>query len=688
MRSVKDGLRIHAHTIKTGFTSTTFTYNQLIHLYSKRGLILDAYRLFDEMPERNVFTWNAIISTYVKAQNLTQAQALFDASPLKDSVTYNSLLAGYVNCDGYETNAIKLFLEMQSVGDKVQTDEFTLTTMLNLTAKLGVSSYGRQLHSFMVKNGSDLNGFAVSALIDMYSKCGCLRDAWTVFNGCGGGLVDLVSKNAMVAACCREGELEMAQKLFWREPELNDTVSWNTLISGYAQNGYEKQAIKMFKAMAEDGFRWNEHTFGSVLNACSGLKSLKLGKEVHAWVLKEGMSSNPFISSGIVDVYCKCGSMKYAESLYATIGIINPFSISSMIMGFSLQGSMIKARKLFNSLAEKNSVVWTAMFSGYVKSQQCEDVFELFREFKSKESTVPDALILISVLGACAIQATVDPGKQIHAYTLRMGVEMDEKMITAVVDMYSKCGNITYSQNIFQRVTFRDSVLYNVMMAGYAHHGYEYEAIQLFEEMRESGVRPDAVTLIAVLTACRHCGLVEVGEKCFSSMTEDYAISPDIDHYACMIDLYGRANQLDKAAAFMARIPIELDAVILGTFLNACKIKRNAELAREAEEKLLRIEGDNGSRYVQLANVYASDGKWDEKGRIMKKMRGKEVKKVAGCSWVPVGNKVYSFTSGDRSHLETEALYSILVCLTKELREITHVNVRNWAVYDVVSVLV
>ncbi|KAL6963887.1 hypothetical protein U1Q18_034894 [Sarracenia purpurea var. burkii] len=542
--------------------------------------------------------------------------------------------------------------------------------MLNLTAKLCVLSYGRQLQSFMVKTANDSSGFATSALIDMYSKCGCFQDACRVINGDVGVGIDLVSKNAIIAACCREGELEMARNLFWSHPKLNDTVSWNTLISGYAQNGYDDKAIELFGCMLKNGFRWNEHTCASVLSACSSLRNLKLGKEVHAWVLKDGMSSNPFVSSGIVDVYCKCGNMKYAEPVHAVIGSENSFSVTSMIVGYSAQGNMVEAKRLFDSFSEKNSVVWTAMFSGYVKSQQCEAVFELLSNFNAKESTVPDDLILISVLGACAIQAAMDPGKQIHAYILRTGIEMEEMLISAMVDMYSKCGNITYAQNNFERAIVRDSVLYNVMISAYAHHGYENEAIRLFEEMLERGFRPDEVTFLALLSACRHCGLVEMGEKYFYTMIEDYAITPEINHYACMIDLYGRASQLNKAVEFMRRIPVGLDGVLLGTFLNACQINRNVELAREAEDELLKIEGDNGARYAQLANVYAAEGKWVEMGRIRKKMKEKEVKKNAGGSWIYVENRVHIFTSDDRTHPQTEALYAILYCLTSELNAV------------------
>ncbi|XP_043709343.1 putative pentatricopeptide repeat-containing protein At3g18840 [Telopea speciosissima] len=666
MKSLKEGLIRHACIIKSGLFPPVFTSNQLIHLYSQNGLLVEARQLFDTLPERNVFTWNAIIYAYIKNQDLSEAQALFNFAPHKDSVTYNSMISGYASSNGLETaHARQLIYEMQQKG--IWIDEFTLTTMLNVTANLSVPSDGEQLHAYMIKTANDLNQFAVSSLIDMYSKCGCFEEACRVFHVCS--VSNLVSKNAMVAACCREGRMEMALDLFWRVPEINDIVSWNTLIAGYVRNNYGEEALKLLVHMGENGIRWSEHTFTSVLSACSSLKSLKHGKEIHAWILKNGLSSNPFISSGIVDVYSKCDNIHYAELAHAAFGEENAFSITSLIVGHSSQGNMLEARRLFDSLAEKNPVVWTALFSGYLRIRQCEPVFELLREFLEKEKHVPDALILVSVICVCAIQAALDPGKQIHAYILRMHIEIEEKLSSALIDMYAKCGQIKYAKQNFQRVPGRDQVVYNAMIAGYAHHGFENDAIQLFEEMLEKDIRPDRITFIALLSACRHAGLVEAGEKYFGSMTKCYSLSPEIDHYSCMIDLYGRANKLDKAMTFMREIPIKLDAVIWGTFLNACRINGNIALAREAEEELLRIEEDNGARYVQLANAYAAEGNWSEMGRIRRKMRGREAKKLAGCSWIYLGNKVNIFTSGDRSHQEAETIYTTLVNLSARLNE-------------------
>ncbi|KAK2381934.1 putative pentatricopeptide repeat-containing protein [Trifolium repens] len=644
MRSliVRDAVvyRDHVQAIKSGFTSSIFTCNQLIHLYSNHGLSQDAHKLFDEISHPNVFSWNALIRAYIKAHNLTQARAVFDSASNKDLVSYNSMLSAYVGADGYETEALNFFAIMQSARDTIGIDEFTLTTMLNFTAKLRVVCYGKQMHSYMVKTASDLSKFALSSLINMYSKC---------------------------------GDMDMALNVFWKNSELNDTVSWNTFIAGYAQNGYMDKALALFVEMTERGIRHDEHTLASVLSACSGLKYLKLGKCIHAWVLKNYFCPNQFISSGIVDLYCKCGNIRYAESVYEEIGIKSQFEVASLIVGYSSQGDMTKAQRLFDTLSERNYVVWTALCSGYAKLQQCEEVFKLFREFIITEALIPDAMIIISVLGACATQAILCLGKQIHTYILRMRLNMDKKLLSAMVDMYSKCGNIMYAEKSFQLMTDkdRDAILYNVMIAGYAHHGFENKAIQLFHDMLKKSVKPDAVTFVALLSACRHRGLVEQGEKFFISMEEDYNVLPEVYHYACMVDMYGRANQVEKALEFMRKIPIQIDATIWGAFVNACQINKNTSLVNKAEEELLKIGADNGSRFVQLANIYAAEGKWDEMGRIRKKMRVKEAKKLAGCSWIYVDNGTHAFTSGDTSHAKADAIYSTLMCLNgKELKQL------------------
>lgn len=671
MNCLKYGFLHHTRSIKSGLTLTTVCSNHLVDLYSRNGLLQEARKVFDEMPERNVYSWNAMISAYVKSNDLKEANKLFrTVNSERDLVTCNTLLSGFAKTDGCESEAIEMFGEMQrKEEDGVWIDDFTLTTMLKLSAKLTNAFYGEQLHGVMVKTGNDASKFAVSSLVHMYSKCGKFKEVCNVFNGSCVQVIDGVAKNAMLAAYCREGDVERALSIFLRNPELNGTVSWNTLVWGYVQNGFEEEALKMAVRMEESALKWDEHTTAAVLNVVSSLKSLKIGKEVHGRVVKNGSYSNKFISSGIVDVYCKCGDMKYAESVHLLYGIGDLYSTSSMIVGYSSQGKMVEARRLFDSLSEKNLVLWNAMFLGYLKVCQPDSVLELAREFIAKDK-VTDSSVMVSILGACSLQASIEPGKEIHCHSLRSGTLMDKKLVTAFVDMYSKCGNVEYAAKVFDSSFERDTVMYNAMLSGYAHHGHDAKAFKLFEEMTEAGLKPDEITFISLLSACRHSGLVLEGEKYFKSMTEVYSISPEVGHYTCIIDLYGKTSRLDKAIELMRGIDqVEEDAVILGAFLNACNLNKNTELVKEVEEKLLEIDGCNGSRYIHLANSYASSGRWDEMRQIRNRMRGKELGKFYGCSWAYIDNQLHMFRSSDISHFRTEAIYSMLHFVTKDSTE-------------------
>ncbi|XP_031501869.1 putative pentatricopeptide repeat-containing protein At3g18840 [Nymphaea colorata] len=663
MRSFKECVRLQTFFIKAAVVAPVHVLNQIIDAYSKNWFIHEARQLFDEMPERNVFTWNNMINGYIINNDLFEARGLFELATEKDTVSYNSIISGCTR-NGCMEEAVDLFREMQA--NSIRMDEFTLTTMLNLAAKLSELSYGKQIQSFLVKTATS-SGFLCSSIIDMYSKCGNLDDAVRLFGEMSEK--DLVSTNAMVGAYFRNGQLQQGLKLF-KEMDIHDTVSWNTVLSGYVLTGDPEKALEVFIDMAQSGVPQNGHTYGSILTLSASLKNVRLAKSVHACVLRNGLVSNSFITRGLIDVYCKCGNLKHAEFVAHEIPHENAYSITSLIVGHANRGNLYEASRVFDLLPEKNTVAWTALITGHLRLQQSDIALSLFREFQKKEATKTDELILISGLGACALQAAFEHGKQIHSYIIRKHIQVNEKIGNALLDMYSKCGNIRYAEEIFRKVMNRDLVLYNSMIAGYANHGREMDAINLFEEMIQEGKKPDEISFIAIFSACRHAGLVVEGENFFNCMVTDHGISPGLDHYACMIDLFGRSNCMDKAEDMIKNIPQEPDAIVLGAFLNACRINGKTKLAGVVEEKLLSLEADNGARYVQFANLYAAEGMWSEMGRIRGKMRGKEVKKFAGCSWIHVQDKLFTFTAGDSSCSEAQAVYATLESLNEEMKRV------------------
>ncbi|ERN15630.1 putative pentatricopeptide repeat-containing protein At3g18840 [Amborella trichopoda] len=703
-RHLLECLKLHTHIIKTSLPTTIFTYNQLIEVYFKNTYIGEARQLFNEMPQKNVFSWNTMINGYIKNTNLLDAQFLFDLAPERDTVTYNSLLSGYSH-NGFSTEALNMFKRMHK--DGVHMDEFSFTTMLNLAANLVVLCYGVQVHSCMIKTrniGKD--GFSKSSLIHMYAKCSGLEEARRAFDDHGysenflhaveretsarpmikafdedkerenssaterqTSKRELMSSNVMLAAYFHEGELDMGFN-FFSSMAHHDTVTWNTVITGYFQNGHGETSLELFAKMVQEGVKLNAHSLANVLSACASLKALKHGRETHGWVLKNGYEMNSFISNSLVDMYCKCFRLQQAELIYTRICPENGFASTSLIMGYAQTGKLDKARRIFYSLTNQNIASWTAMISGYVKIQQSKASLNFFWDFLQSEKTTPDQLMLISVLSACAMQANLEKGKQIHAYIIRNGIEIEEKLGTELIDMYAKSGQIGYAKEVFQQLPIRDVPLYNAMIAGLGHHGREMEAIQLFQEMENIGIQPNGVTFIALLSACRHAGLLNSGQKYFNSMVQGYTITPESSHYASMIDLLGRANQLEQAVLLVRKSKGSngLDPIVMGALIEACKRNADSKLAKELEEELLRVDPQNGARYVQLANVYAAEGKWGEMGRIRRKMKERDVVKSAGCSWIYVRNREHIFTAGDRTHTEAEAIYKLLANLNKEMK--------------------
>ncbi|KAK4258674.1 hypothetical protein QN277_005097 [Acacia crassicarpa] len=257
----------------------------------------------------------------------------------------------------------------------------------------------------------------------------------------------------------------------------------------------------------------------------------------------------------------------------------------------------------------------------------------------------------------------------------------------AMLSAYSREGKMDMALNLFrENPELNDIVSWNTLISGYFQNGYFEKSLALFVQMVQNGVRWDERTLLSVLSACSGLQCLALGKSVHAwvlkntffsnqficnaivdlycnAMEEDHNILPGAEHYACMVDMYGRANKLYKAIEFMRKIPVEIDATIWGAFLQASRLSGNIELAKEAAEKLLKVEAHNGARYVQLANVYAAGGNWDDMGKIRNKMRGKKTRKLAGCSWIYVENGVHVFTSGDASHSKSDAVYSALVCL-------------------------
>jgi len=236
------------------------------------------------------------------------------------------------------------------------------------------------------------------------------------------------------------------------------------------------------------------------------------------------------------------------------------------------------------------------------------------------------------------------------------------------MDMYAKCGDIEKARHLFDKMPERNVVSWTTMIGGYAMHGRVAEALELFELMRHFGIRFNSVTLLCVLIACCHAGLVDKGQQYFNSMSECYNITPAMEHYGCMVDLFGRAGLLDEARDFINKMPIEPDATVWGCLLGACRIHNNTELGKWAAEQLFKLDPDNATAYVVLSNSYAAAGMWEDTENVRRMMKDKMIKKMPGRSWIEVNKQVHSFFADDRSHPQTHKIYAKLETLLREMK--------------------
>ena len=280
----------------------------------------------------------------------------------------------------------------------------------------------------------------------------------------------------------------------------------------------------------------------------------------------------------------------------------------------------------------------------------------------------PDHFTYATVLDTCANLATIEFGKQIHGQIIKQEMLEDEYISSTLVDMYAKCGNMPDSLLMFEKAQKLDFVSWNAMICGYALHGQGFEALEMFERMQKANVVPNHATFVAVLRACSHVGLLDDGCRYFHLMTSRYKLEPQLEHFACMVDILGRSKGPQKALKFIRSVPLEADAVIWKTLLSICKIRQDVEVAETAANNVLLLDPDDSSVYILLSNVYAESGKWVDVSRTRRLMRQGRLKKEPGCSWIEVQSEMHGFLVGDKVHPRSREVYEMLNNLICEMK--------------------
>ena len=677
-KDLEKGTRIYTEIVKKGLLKKNISVgNTLVHMYTKCGSLVKAQRVFDELPVRNVVSWTALIAGYAKY--------------------------------GLGKVSVKCFEEMQYEG--LLPNEVTFVCTLKACGSIGAVEKGNEIHSEIVKEGilgeSDLLG---TALVDMYAKCGAIEDARKVFdnlhdpslvlwtalisgyaeNGHGDealkcyehmqhkGLVpDAVTFSCILKACGSIGASEKAKEIHaeilrggllgkdiilgnalmdmygkfhavlkvqevFDQHHLRDAVTWNILISGYCQQGHGIEALSCFARMQCEAFPPDAVTFSCILKACGNLCATQKGKEIHSMIEIGVSQMNSMVGSALVEMYAKCGFLCEADVV-------------------------------LESLPNKNVYSWNAIISGYMNAELDQDAIEAFEEMK-KDGVEPDKATYSCILKACGDIRAVKKVHIIHDLLIKCQFQATNAILNALINMYANCMSLIEAQAIFDRMQSKDEVSWSTLIAGYALTRNWSMIMYCLEEMQQQGFKPTNVLFVTILGACSKAGLLEEGCSFFVMMTKYFSLNPDIEHYNCMIDLFGRSGHFKEALDLLQLIPSESGTVGWGSLLTNCSNHGNSGLGRQCFNSVVHMDLSHATAYVHIFNIYGNHEMWEEARKIVELRSSMAFGwKKPGKAWIEVGSKIFDFIVGDQSHQQSLELFAKLNRLTKALTIEGHV---------------
>ncbi|QHO22046.1 Putative pentatricopeptide repeat-containing protein [Arachis hypogaea] len=474
------------------------------------------------------------------------------------------------------------------------------------------------------------------------------------------------------AAC---GEPLFARKVFDEIPERN-VVFYNVMIRSYVNNHWFDDALHVFKAMVNGGFSPDHYTYPCVLKACSD--NLSFGLQLHGALLKVRLDSNVFVGNGLIAMYGKCGCL-------------------------------LEARRALDEVPSRDVVSWNSMVAGYAQNMQFDDALEVCREMEAlkqnqmqvhwlvscqlkavelylemeKTGVEPDAITCASVLPACGDLSALLLGRRIHEYVDWKKLCPNLLLENALIDMYARCGCLDDARKVFDRMKLRDVASWTSLISAYAMAGQGCNAVELFTEMQNSGLSPDSIAFVAILSACSHSGLLDEGKIYFKQMTEKYNLTPRIEHFACYVDLLGRAGQVDEAYNFIKQMPVEPNERVWGALLSSCRVYSNMDIGLLAADNLLQLAPEQSGYYVLLSNIYAKAGRWKEVTAVRSLMKRRRIRKTPGISNVELNNQVHTFLAGDTLHPQSKEIYEELGVLVGKMKELGYVPETDSALHDV-----
>lgn len=610
---------------------------------------------------RSLNVANYLLSLYVKSHNFGNANKLFDEIPHRDVRSWTILISGLARTGSFGM-VLGLFRKMQVEG--VRPNQFTLSSVLRSCSSVRENHEAKRIHGWMLRNGIDFDIVLENSLLDAYLKCGDFRYAERLFETRKER--DKITWNIMIDGYVSIGNVEKSLDLL-NELPFRDVDSWNTIISGLMRNGHERTALELLYEVVKNGTPLNKFTFSIGLVLASTLSLVELGRQIHGFVLRSGSHNEGFIWTSLIDFYSKCGKMEKALLIFRKMPLVylnSPHSTAA------------HEHEMTEILA------WSSLIAGYVRNDDYEGALQTFISMV-REGIGVDGFTVTTIASMCANVGILTLGQQIHALIQKIGHEIDFHIGSALVDMYSKCGSLEDARMIFKQTISPNVVSWTSMISACALHGQGCEAIQLFELMIRVGIEPNEISFTVVLAACSHAGLLEEGCKIFHLMKEVYRIKPGVEHFTCMVDLYGRAGRLDEAKEFIHQNCISHLSLVLKSFLSSCRLHKNIEMGKWVSEKLNHLDSFDAGSHVLLSNMCANKRRWEEAAKVRNLMQQRGISKLPGQSWIQLKNQVHAFIMGDRSHPRQAEIYSYLDELVGRLKEIGYSSAVELVMQDV-----
>ena len=426
-----------------------------------------------------------------------------------------------------------------------------------------------------------------------------------------------MSYNILIGGFIRSDDLETARKVFDEMPERN-LASWNAMVTGMTHFGLDEEGLELFANMRKEGFRPDEFSLASALRCSAGLRDLSSGRQIHSCIIQSGFEYDLCVGSSLAHMYMKCGCLEEGETVLKGMPILNVVSSNTII-------------------------------AGRVQNGDSEGAIAHFHLMKAA-GLAPDEVTFVGVISSCSDLAFLCQGQQVHAQVIKAGADSVVPVRSSLVSMYSRCGCLRDSAQVFYDSDESDFVLWSSMIAAYGFHGHGQEAVELFEKMVRRGTEPTEVTFLSLLYACSHSGLKDKGMEYFNLMKQKYGLEPSLKHYTCIVDLLGRSGCLEEAEAMIRSMSHRADGVIWKTLLSACKTHKNAEMAESVAEHVLRLDPEDSASYVLLSNIHASGERWGDVSEVRRTMKERKVRKEPGISWVELKGELHQFSMADRSH--------------------------------------